>query len=60
MSKRFEQQNRILYSSLLITILAAAISVWGMLAVYRTLALAGNWEHFLWKQSLWMLAAWIA
>lgn len=59
MSKRFEQQNRILYSSLLITILAAAISVWGMLAVYRTLALTGNWEHFLWKQSLWMLAAWI-
>ena len=59
MSKRFEQQNHILYSSLLITILAAAISVWGMLAIYRTLALNGKWEHFLWKQSLWMLAAWI-
>jgi cell division protein FtsW (lipid II flippase) len=59
MSKRLEQQHHILYSSLLITILAAAISVWGMLAVYRTLALTDSWEHFLGKQSLWMLAAWI-
>lgn len=58
MSKRFEKQNHILYSSLLITVLAAAISVWGLLAVYRTLALNGSWEHFLWKQGLWMLAAW--
>ena len=59
MSKRSEQQNNILYSSLMIVILAAAISVWGMLAIYRTLALTNNWEHFLGRQSLWMLAAWI-
>ncbi|MBE6402649.1 MAG: FtsW/RodA/SpoVE family cell cycle protein [Lentisphaeria bacterium] len=59
MSKRSEQQNHILYSSLMIVILAAAISVWGLLAIYRTLALTGKWEHFLGRQSLWMLAAWI-
>ena len=59
MSKRFEQQDRIFYCSLMITVLAAAISVWGMLAVYRTLALTGKWESFLCRQSLWMLAAWV-
>ena len=59
MSKRFEQQNRIFYSSVMVSILAAAISVWGLLAVYRTLALNGKWAHFLWKQSLWMLSAWV-
>lgn len=58
MSRRSEQQNHILYSSLLLTVLAAVISLWGMMAVYRTLALTGNWEHFLRRQSLWMLAAW--
>ena len=59
MSKRSEQQNHILYSSLMIVVLAAAISVWGMLAIYRTLALTNSWEHFLGRQSLWMLAAWV-
>ena len=59
MSKRSEQQNHILYNSLMIIVLAAAISVWGMLAIYRTLALTNSWEHFLGRQSLWMLAAWV-
>ncbi len=58
MNKRSEQQNRIFYSTLMIAVLAAAISVWGLLAIYRTLALTASWEHYLWRQSLWMAAAW--
>lgn len=44
--------------SLLTAILTAAITLWGLLALYKTLALGNNWEHFLVRQSLWVTCAW--
>ena len=52
--QRYQQQMR----STLLVLLAAAISLWGLLAIHRTLALTGNWEHFLLRQTIWAGVAW--
>lgn len=59
MSLRNEQHHQVLFRSMLISLLAGLITLWGLLAIYRTLALTGNWEHFLLRQGLWAAAAWI-
>lgn len=59
MSKRHEQSQEILMHTFLLAILTAAITVWGLLALYKSLALGGNWEHFLCRQSIWVLSAWV-
>ena len=59
MSLRNEQLHQLLFRSMLIALLAGLITLWGLLAIYRTLALTGSWEHFLLRQSLWAAAAWI-
>ena len=59
MSLRNEQHHQLLFRSMLLSLLAGLITLWGLLAIYRTLALTGNWEHFLLRQGLWAAAAWI-
>ena len=39
--------------SLLLLLLAVLIALWGLGAVYGTLAASGRWEHFLSRQALW-------
>ncbi len=58
MNKHIEQLNQLKFRSLLITVLAALISLWGLLAVYRTQALNQTWDFFLMRQCGWMLIAW--
>ena len=58
MKLRNEQKYQLHLRSTLMMILAGAISLWGLLALYRALAVSGNWEHFLVRQSLWMFIAW--
>ena len=57
MKIRHEQQHQLLYRSWLILLLALLIALWGLLGVYRTLALTGQWQHFLLRQSVWLAAA---
>ena len=59
MNIRSEQHHQLLFRSMLIALLAGLITFWGLLAIYRTSALTGNWEHFLLRQGLWATVAWI-
>ena len=58
MINRNEQQHQLMLRSLLLIILAGGITLSGLLGVYRTLALTGEWQDFLLRQSLWALTAW--
>ena len=46
--------------SLLLLLLAVLIQLWGLGAVYGTLAPSGRWEHFLVRQALWAAVSFIA
>ena len=58
MLQRHEQRSQLQLRATLLVTLSALITLWGLLAIYRTLALSGGWESFLARQSLWALAAW--
>lgn len=60
MIDRHEAQSNILFRSWLVVLLAVATMLWGLGAVYGTLAAAGNWEHFLTRQAVWALGAFAA
>ena len=55
---REEQNHQLMLRSTLITVLATGITLTGLLGIYRTLAISGEWQDFLLKQSIWALAAW--
>ncbi|MBE6379740.1 MAG: hypothetical protein E7047_02285 [Lentisphaerae bacterium] len=58
MNKRQQQTYKIHLHITLIAAAAGAITLWGLMAIYRTLALNGSWSELLGKQSLWALTAW--
>ncbi len=59
MNIEIERRHQLLMRTWVVVLLSGAIGFWGLCAVYRTLALTGEWEHFLIRQSLWALLAWV-
>jgi len=57
MTDPHEIRSDTLFRSWLVVLLAVAVILWGLGAVYGNLAATGEWEHFLTRQAVWALGA---